>query len=163
MIFCFSDSVIYMTERQNTKHSCHPKIGEFSRDMMDEVAEFGQGAVMDSFISAGPKNYAFGVWKADGSFLHKVKIRGFSLNHTAAAKLNFRTLRKTVFNHVRLGQEDKISVVDPQITNDRGDQHDADPQRRSPTCTPSPSISGGFWTTSPLSPMEHAEKPSDTL
>ncbi len=108
--------MIYITDKDKPlQHAYHPKLGEFLGDMTDEVAEFGQGAVMDSFVSAGPKNYAFRVRKADGSFVHKVKIRGFSLNHTAAAQLNFKTLRKTVYDHVRLGQENTISVVAPQI------------------------------------------------
>jgi hypothetical protein len=83
--------------------------------MTNELEGYGEGAVIDEFVSGGPKNYCFRVKKANGSFESKVKIRGFTLNHHAAAHLNRRNLKKKVMDFVRFGLRNKTSIVQPQI------------------------------------------------
>lgn len=73
-----------------------PKMGSFLGDMTNELEDYGQGAYIEEFVSGGPKNYGFKVRKPDGKVEYVVKIRGFTLNHHAAKRLNFGTLKRMV-------------------------------------------------------------------
>ncbi len=83
--------------------------------MTDELEEFGKGAVIDEFVSGGPKNYAYRVKKANGKFESKIKIRGFTLNHHAATRLTRKNLKRKVWQFVKHGMKEKTMVVQPQI------------------------------------------------
>ena len=62
------------------------------------------------FCSAGPKQYAFRT--AAGKYT--CKLRGFTLNHENAKRLNFETLKKLVLSEMN-GLHQKITVEGPHI------------------------------------------------
>ncbi len=92
-------------------------MGSCLGEMTNELECFGSEAYIEQFVGAGPKNYGFKVRKPDGSSESVVKIRGFTLNYQAAARLNLKTLREKVKKFVR-GVRDPhpINIIQPQIT-----------------------------------------------
>ena len=68
--------------------------------MTSELAEYGDDAYIEEFVSGGPKHYAYRVRKGDGSTVEKIKIRGFTINHSTAALLNMGALKEKVFDFV---------------------------------------------------------------
>jgi len=90
-------------------------IGSFLGDMSSELAEYGEGAYIDRFVSGGPKNYGFRVRKADGETVSKVKIRGFTQDAETTRKLNRETMERSVQEFLKDGTVEKTSVVRPQI------------------------------------------------
>ena len=113
MFVLVSDSVIYRTKPGETYQ---PKIGAFLGDMTNELADYGEGAYIEEFVSGGPKNYAYRVKKPDGTRESKIKIRGFTLSHHTASHLNQQNLKKKVFKFVKEGLKLKTPVVFPQIS-----------------------------------------------
>ncbi len=115
-----TDSVIYLT---NPGDTYHPKLGSWLGELTDEIQdEFGTQAKMDTFASAGPKNYGYRVKKQDGTFAYKVKIRGFRLQYAASLQLNLKTLKKKVAAFVKHGDTSRIGVTQPQITRSHNRQ-----------------------------------------
>ncbi len=113
MCYFDTDSIIYLT---NPGDRYHLELGSWLGQMTDEIQEFGAHAKMDTFVSAGPKNYGFWVKKEDGSFAYKVKIRGFRLQYAASLQLNLKTLKRKVADFVKRDDASKIGVTQPQIT-----------------------------------------------
>jgi hypothetical protein len=109
-----TDSIIYVT-RPGDEYE--PPLGSFLGDMTSEIAEYGDKAYIDLFVSGGPKHYAYRVRKEDGSTVEKIKIRGFTLSHATANKLNLQTLVEKVADYVyRMNNEKKYTVVNqPRI------------------------------------------------
>ena len=79
-----TDSVIFRSFRN--RPSLDPPLGNFLGDLTDELEP---DQYIDKFVSSGPKSYAYVL--NDG--VEACKVRGFSLNHTAAQIINFHTMR----------------------------------------------------------------------
>jgi hypothetical protein len=82
--------------------------------MTSELAEYGDGAYIEEFVSAGPKHYAYRVRKPDGGTVERIKIRGFTLSHSTAGRLNLESLRRKVFDFVE-GLQTCTTVEQPRI------------------------------------------------
>ena len=85
VLYFDTDSVVYITREGEEE----PKVGDFLGDLTDELG----GRHIVEFVSAGPKNYAYLL--NDGEACCKVK--GFTLNHENAKKINFETMCSEVF------------------------------------------------------------------
>ena len=88
--------------------------------MTSELAEYGDDAYIEEFVSGGPKHYAYRVRKGDGSTVEKIKIRGFTINHSTAALLNMSALKEKVFDFVQAidtedSEENYAIVEQPRI------------------------------------------------
>ena len=111
-----TDSVLYISDGRND-----PPLGDYLGDFTDELA----GDHIVSFISGGPKNYAYRTSKGKEC----LKVRGFTLNHTASQKITFDNMHQLIstFRRVRTGvkrqkvqEEEGITIINPhKITRDK--------------------------------------------
>ncbi|CAL1296137.1 unnamed protein product [Larinioides sclopetarius] len=83
VLYFDTDSIIYQTDGQND-----PPTGNFLGDFTDEL----DGRIITSFVSGGPKNYAYNL--SDGT--SNCKIKGFSLNFKNSLILNYETVKELV-------------------------------------------------------------------
>ncbi|XP_055925975.1 uncharacterized protein LOC129957588 [Argiope bruennichi] len=98
-----TDSIIYASSGDND-----PPLGNFLGDFTDEL----DGDVITTFISGGPKNYAYET--ASGKTC--CKVRGFTLNFKNSLALNFHSIKHIVCS---LDRKDSILFDDAaKITRD---------------------------------------------
>lgn len=78
-----------------------PLTGDFLGDLTDELSEYGDGSYIDTFVSGGPKNYAYRV-RVKGTSQTKTvcKVKGINLNHNNSKIINFDKLKTMVLNPV---------------------------------------------------------------
>ena len=94
-----TDSIIYVDTDINP---CNVPLGDYLGQLTDEL----DGEHIVHFISGGPKNYAY----ITNSGKETCKVRGFTLNHMNAERINFDAMKDLVTS--RSG--DKISLQ-PQV------------------------------------------------
>ena len=103
-----TDSVIYVSEPGKPD----PPLGNYLGDLTDEL----NGDHITMFVSGGPKNYAYHT--AGGKF--ETKVRGITLNHEAAKKVNPEVMRALVYLYTGCDTEAKVTVDIPfKITRDK--------------------------------------------
>ena len=114
VLYFDTDSVIYL-KRPET-----PIVptGNYLGDMTNELEEYGPGAYIREFVSAGPKNYAYEVY-ANGKVDTIVKIRGFTLDSITGKRLNMKTLKRKVFSFVHGKCKEETKVVHWKIVRSR--------------------------------------------
>lgn len=81
-----TDSVIFVQKKGEAPPL---ETGDYLGDLTDELK---QGNHITTFVSGGPKNYAYR--ENDGSLT--CKVRGFTLNHTNKEYVNFETMKNMV-------------------------------------------------------------------
>lgn len=54
VLYFDTDSIIFISKNSDQ----NPETGDYLGDLTDEIAEYGDGAYICSFVTAGPKNYA---------------------------------------------------------------------------------------------------------
>ena len=88
-LYADTDSVVFTTKEGEWK----PELGDYLGDLTDEV----QGNRIQTFVTGGPKNYAFKLENPDelGNKTH-CKIRGITLNHKNLIDVNFNTVKHLV-------------------------------------------------------------------
>ena len=89
VLYYDTDSVIYIHEPSKPD----PPLGDHLGDLTDEL---DAGDYITTFISGGPKNYAYVT--NNGKSL--TKIRGITLDYSATKKLNLDVMRRLVHSHV---------------------------------------------------------------
>ena len=121
VLYYDTDSVIYSHEPGQYDHPVGEGLGEFTDELVcSEVGcpgcDLGHSIV--EFWSAGPKNYAY---RVDNG--HQVcKVRGFTLNHANASKINLASFKDIIQSFVD-GDPQHIVVSNPQkITRDKLNQ-----------------------------------------
>ena len=108
VLYYDTDSVIYVHEPGKPE----PPLGNYLGDLTDEL----DGDYITTFISGGPKNYAYVTNK--GKSL--TKIRGITLDYATTGKLNPCVMRGLVHLHVNCYTEAKVTVDIPfKITRDK--------------------------------------------
>ncbi|KFM74867.1 hypothetical protein X975_12652, partial [Stegodyphus mimosarum] len=83
VVYHDTDSIIYATNGRND-----PPLGNFLGEFTDEL----EGDVIQTFVSGGPKNYAYQT--ASGKTY--CKVRGFSFNFRNSQLLNFQAIKSLV-------------------------------------------------------------------
>jgi len=114
-----TDSVIYLSDL-NKKGQYEVPIGTSLGEMTDELQDYGDGALIDEFVSGGPKNYAYKIitpGQKQPSYV--IKVRGITLTQTTSKRINFKTLRKMVKRFVQHGEQDEINVISNKIDRTR--------------------------------------------
>ena len=81
VLYFDTDSVIYV-EREGNPHDWQPKLGDYLGELTDEL----DGSYITTFLSGGPKNYAFQL--ANGKTCCKVK--GITLNYENGQRIYIR-------------------------------------------------------------------------
>ena len=108
VLYYDTDSVIYVHEPGKPE----PPLGNYLGDLTDEL----DGDYITTFVSGGPKNYAYITSKGK----RITKIRGITLDYSTAGKLNPNVMRGLVHLHVNCHTEAKVTVDIPfKITRDK--------------------------------------------
>jgi len=108
-LYADTDSVVFTTKDGEWK----PQLGDFLGDLTDEVPD----NTIRSFVTGGPKNYAYQLATADERGNHTVcKVRGITLNYKNLTMVNFECIRRFVTEE----PEGKLTLLDShKITRDR--------------------------------------------
>ena len=112
ILYYDTDSVIYVHEPGKPD----PPLGDYLGDLTDEL---DPGDYITTFISGGPKNYAY----ITNNGKSETKIRGITLNCAATKKINLDVMRHLVDSHVNCHTEEKVTVDMPfKITRDKNEK-----------------------------------------
>ena len=113
VLYYDTDSVIYVHEPCKPD----PPLGDYLGDLTNEL---DPGDYITTFISGGPKNYAY----LTNNGKTETKIRGITLNYDATKKINVDVMRHLVDSHVNGHNEEKVTVVNPhKITRDKKEKN----------------------------------------
>ena len=113
VLYYDTDSVIYVHEPCKPD----PPLGDYLGNLTDEL---DPGDYITTFISGGPKNYAY----LTNNGKTETKIRGITLNYDATKKINMDVMRHLVDSHVNGHNEEKVTVVNPhKITRDKKEKN----------------------------------------
>ena len=113
VLYYDTDSVIYVHEPGKPD----PPLGDYLGDLTDEL---DAGDYITTFISGGPKNYAY----LTNNGKTETKIRGITLNYDATKKINMDVMRHLVDSRVNGHNEEKVTVENPhKITRDKKEKN----------------------------------------
>ena len=113
VLYYDTDSVIYVHEPGKPD----PPLGDYLGDLTDEL---DPGDYITTFISGGPKNYAY----ITNNGKSQTKIRGITLNYAATKQINLDVMRHLVDSHVNCHTEEKVTVDMPfKITRDKKEKN----------------------------------------
>ena len=113
VLYYDTDSVIYLHEPGKPD----PPLGNYLGDLTDEL---DAGDYITTFVSGGPKNYAY----ITNNGKSQTKIRGITLDYAANKKLNPNVMRGLVHLHVNCHTEAKVVVDIPfKITRDKKEKN----------------------------------------
>ena len=108
VLYYDTDSVIYVHKPGEPD----PPLGDYLGDLTNELK--GDDHIT-SFVSAGPKNYAYQT--VNGKF--ETKIRGFTQNYATLTKLNHNIIKELVCLYVDPQEEsEKVTVTRDNIVRD---------------------------------------------
>lgn len=100
LLYFDTDSIIYWSTVGRQQYEV--PVGSFLGQMTDELREYGHGSYITEFCAGGPKNYSYKVYSTmKKNYQYVTKIRGFSLTSTASKRLNFRSVKRCVFQFVK--------------------------------------------------------------
>ena len=112
VLYYDTDSVIYVHKPDKPD----PPLGNYLGDLTDEL----NGDYITSFVSGGPKNYAYRTKKGKT----ETKIRGITLDYAATGKLNHHVVRALVHLHTNCDTDAKVTVDMPfKITRDKKEKN----------------------------------------
>ena len=113
VLYYDTDSVIYIHQPGKPD----PPLGDYLGDLTDEL---DAGDYITTFISGGPKNYAY----VTNNGKTQTKIRGITLDYAATRNLNLDVMRHLVHSHVNCHTEEKVTVGMPfKITRDKKEKN----------------------------------------
>ncbi|CAB0040036.1 unnamed protein product [Trichogramma brassicae] len=93
VLYCDTDSVIYTSAAGEYE----PTLGSALGSMTDELAAYGKDTYIRSFVSGGPKFYAYEAYTPGTGEIHRCcKIKGISLNHENSKKINYDTVKRMI-------------------------------------------------------------------
>ena len=112
VLYYDTDSVVYVHEPSKPD----PPLGDYLGELTDEL----KGDHITTFLSGGPKNYAY-VTNTGEAIL---KIRGITLNYDASKTINVDVMRHLVELYVDCHIQDKVTVNIPyKITRDKKEKN----------------------------------------
>ena len=112
VLYYDTDSVIYLHKPDKP----NPPLGNYLGDLTDEL----NGDYITSFVSGGPKNYAYRTKKGKT----ETKIRGITLDYAATGKLNHDVVRALVHLYTNCDTDAKVTVDMPfKITRDKKEKN----------------------------------------
>ncbi|XP_018371345.1 PREDICTED: uncharacterized protein LOC108766509 [Trachymyrmex cornetzi] len=94
VLYYDTDSCIYISTGDPNEYE--PRTGNFLGDMTDELESYGCDSYIESFVSAGPKFYAY-VVRTPEDRLHEIcKVKGITLNYKNSLRVNFDSIRRLI-------------------------------------------------------------------
>ena len=108
VLYYDTDSVIYVHEPGKPE----PSLGDYLGDLTDEL----DGDYITSFMSLGPKNYAY----ETNNNKRVTKVRGITMNYATTKKLNLEVMHSLIHLQLNCGIQAKVTVDNPfKITRDK--------------------------------------------
>ena len=108
VLYYDTDSVIYVHEPGKPE----PSLGDYLGDLTDEL----DGDYITSFMSLGPKNYAY----QTNDDKRVTKVRGITMDYATTKKLNLEVMRSVIHLQLNCGIQAKVTVDNPfKITRDK--------------------------------------------
>jgi len=104
VLYYDTDSCIYVSTGEPNEYE--PHTGNFLGDMTDELESYGHGSYIESFVSGGPKFYAYVVRTPEGRTREICKVKGITLNYNNSLIVNFNSIRKLIMERERQEQEE---------------------------------------------------------
>jgi len=104
-----TDSAVYTTDLSK-RWLYEVPVGNSLGEMTDEMLEFGEGAVLEEFVSGGPK-----ILPRQKEPVFITKVRGITLSNTTSKRINFKTLRRMVKKFVQRGKTEEIDITSNRI------------------------------------------------
>lgn len=112
-LYADTDSIIF-TARPG---EWSPPLDDYLGDMTDETP----GKKILSFVTGGPKNYAYTVLDSHGEISTCCKVKGIALNHKNSLDINFDTIKNmitstgtsvvTVRNDYKIARDSKMTEI----------------------------------------------------
>lgn len=94
-LYCDTDSCIFVSREDSDEYS--PPLGSLLGEMTDEL---GEGTVIKSFVSGGPKFYGYRTHTAaTGEVTECCKVKGISLNFNNSLKINYNSIRDMLIKY----------------------------------------------------------------
>ncbi|XP_070167780.1 uncharacterized protein [Polyergus mexicanus] len=84
-----------------------PRTGNFLGDMTDELESYGRGSCIETFVSGGPKFYAYIVCAPDGRTYEYCKVKGITLNFENSQLINFLSIRNLMLAKERVRENEE--------------------------------------------------------
>ena len=94
-LYVDTDSVLFVSKPNMYELETGPLLG----DLTNELISYGENAYITSFVSGGPKFYAFTVRKPDGSECSVCKVKGIRMNFKNTQIINFESVRELIENN----------------------------------------------------------------
>lgn len=92
VLYCDTDSIIFISREGEWE----PKCGKFLGDWTDELSKFDEGSYITSFVSGGPKFYAYLVDEPNNKVTEICKVKGITLNFGNQKLINYHSVRKLI-------------------------------------------------------------------
>ncbi|XP_024944125.1 uncharacterized protein LOC112494866 [Cephus cinctus] len=96
VLYYDTDSCIYVSGGRHADNAYEPPLGSLLGDLTDELESYGIGSYITSFVSGGPKFYAYRVRKPDGSHAEVCKVKGITIDHATSLAINYDWIRSYV-------------------------------------------------------------------
>ena len=96
VLYYDTDSCIYVSSGDPKEYE--PCTGNFLGDMTDELESYGRGSFIESFVSGGPKFYAYVVRTPEGHVHEICKVKGITLNFANSRLINFNSIKNLLLS-----------------------------------------------------------------
>ncbi|CAB0039088.1 unnamed protein product [Trichogramma brassicae] len=95
VLYFDTDSCIYVSTSNEDEYE--PPLGSALGAMTDELAEYGKDTYIRSFVSGGPKFYAYEAYTPGTNDINYCcKIKGISLNYENSKKINYDSVKQMI-------------------------------------------------------------------
>jgi hypothetical protein len=92
--------------------------GKYLGNFTCELSKYGPGAYISEAIFCGAKNYCYEITvPGQEKKIYECRVRGFTLNYRNAARINFETMKKMLFNEIQ-----KIDTVNHSIRSNKSSE-----------------------------------------
>jgi len=105
VLYYDTDLCIYIYISTGKPNKYEPHTGNFLGDMTNKFESYGHGSYIESFVSGGPKFYAYVVRTPEGRAHEICKVKGITLNYNNSLIINFNSIRKSIMERERREQE----------------------------------------------------------
>ena len=107
MLYHDTDSVIYYRKLTDPEINCGDYLGEFADEI---IKNYGDGAKCRSFVSLGPKNYAYEVEKENGEVVSEIKAKGIQLTAIALKQISFSGMMEIGKKYSNEGENTQLDI-----------------------------------------------------
>ncbi|XP_074604106.1 uncharacterized protein LOC141857512 [Brevipalpus obovatus] len=105
------DSVIYFRDRTDRQVECGDHLGQFKDEI---IAEYGQNAFIEEFVTCGPKNYAYRIRLLSGEVKTTIKTKGITLNRASLKTIDYEFMLDAAKKYAA-GETQERSAKVPQF------------------------------------------------